>query len=129
MPASPDTGAPPVLALVDGDVALRAAISFAMEARGVAVAAFGDAEAALEAANRPAWRGLVLDVNLPRMSGLDLLLMLRSEGLNAPALFITTQPSRATRARALAMRADILEKPLLDDTLASWVQRVWLTPA
>jgi FixJ family two-component response regulator len=109
---------PPVLALVDDDPALRHALSFAFETAGISVAAFADAESALAAADKAAWRCLVLDHKLPAMSGLDLLERLRAAGVRAPSILITTHPSRETRARALAAGVEIVEKPLLDNQLS-----------
>lgn len=120
----PDPGQA-VLALVDDDAALRQALSFAFETHGFAVSAFADAEAALAADNSAAWRCMVLDYQLPGLSGLELLDRLRAAGVRAPAVLITTQPSFSTRARALLAGVEIVEKPLLDDALMSKVSRHW----
>lgn len=125
MPAPEPSPMQPVLALVDDDAALRHALSFAFETRGFPVSAFADAESALEAAHRAVWRCMVVDYKLPGMSGLDLLDRLRAIGVAAPALLVTTQPSRSLRARALSAGVEIVEKPLLDDALIVKVTRYW----
>jgi two-component system response regulator FixJ len=112
----------PVLALVDDDPAVRHALSFAFETAGMVVEAFASAEAALAAPSRTTWRCLVLDQNLPRLSGLDLLVRLRAAGEIVPSILIITNPSCETRARALAAGVEIVEKPLLDDRL---FRKVW----
>lgn len=111
-----------MVALVDDDPAVRHALSFAFETTGIAVATFADAESALAAPGREAWRCLVLDQKLPRMSGLDLLEKLRAAGVVVPSILITTHPSRETRARASAAGVAIIEKPLLDNQL---LREVW----
>ena len=115
----------PILALVDDDAALLHALSFSFEVHGFRVAAFANAEVALAGANMAAWRCMVLDYKLPGMSGLDLMGRLRARGVSAPAILITSNPSLATRARALLQGAEIVEKPLLDDELAVKVSRLW----
>lgn len=106
------------LALVDDDQAVRHALSFAFETAGFDVVTFADAESAAKAPERRSWRCLVLDQNLPGMSGLELLARLRREGLAMPAVLITTHPSKDTVARARAAGVEIIEKPLLDDQLS-----------
>jgi CheY-like chemotaxis protein len=51
---------------------------------------------------------LVLDLNLPRLPGLDLLEQLRLESLlpSCPVLVLTTSNSEADRARAMSLGAD-----------------------
>ncbi len=120
----PETGEG-VLALVDDDSALRDALRFAFETHGFAVSAFADAETALAAVNSATWRCMVLDYQLPGLSGLELLDRLRAAGVRAPAVLITTQPSLSTRARALLAGVEIVEKPLLDDALMTKVSWCW----
>jgi DNA-binding response OmpR family regulator len=111
----------PSLALVDGDPAVRNALRFAFETAGISVAAFSDGETALAAADQAKWRCVVLDQRLPGMTGLELLQRLRERGVLAPAIMITTQPSRETIARSRAAGVEIVEKPLLDDALTARV--------
>ncbi len=113
-----------MLALVDDDPAVRHALSFAFETTGISVATFADAESALAAPDQAAWTCLVLDQRLPRMSGLDLLARLRAAGVTAPAILITTNPSREMRARASAAGVEIVEKPLLDNQLSRKVREL-----
>jgi len=115
---------PADLALVDDDPAVRNALSFAFETAGFTVAAFSDAESVLRAPDRGEWRCLVFDQRLPGMSGLDLLAALRGEGVRAPSILITTHPSRETSARAQAAGVEIVEKPLLDNTLSRRVRQL-----
>jgi two-component system response regulator FixJ len=115
---------PPVLAVVDDDPAVRHALSFEFETAGISVVTFADPEAALASPRQHEWRCLILDQRLPRMTGLDLLARLRGTGLTAPAILITTHPSRETRARASSAGVEIIEKPLLDNQLALKVREL-----
>jgi FixJ family two-component response regulator len=44
---------------------------------------------------------VVADVQMPAMSGLDLLTHMRTQGNNTPFIFITAFPEESVRARAL----------------------------
>jgi FixJ family two-component response regulator len=112
----PPAGSGGWVVVVDDDLALLAALRFALEAEGLRVAAFADAESALVGA--PGQLScFVLDHRLPGMSGLDLLEQLRSRGETAPAVLVTTNPAMATRSRARAAGVEIVEKPLLGNVL------------
>jgi len=55
---------------------------------------------------------------MPAMSGLDLLILLRTQGYRAPFIFITAFPDESVRARALKAGAIcFLGKPFAGPTL------------
>jgi FixJ family two-component response regulator len=54
---------------------------------------------------------------MPGMSGLDLIDLLRSRHFSAPAVLITSDPSRSVCARAGKASVPIVEKPLLGNAL------------
>ncbi|MBY0564608.1 MAG: response regulator [Hyphomonadaceae bacterium] len=116
-----------VLALVDDDAPLRAALAFDLDIAGFQVSAFGDAESALAAAAEETWSCLIVDLKLPGMSGLDFAEELRRQGVVAPVILITTTPSRSTRARARAADLEIVEKPLLAGDLVRSIRRLLIT--
>ncbi|HUP97499.1 MAG TPA: response regulator [Usitatibacter sp.] len=104
-------GAPTVY-VVDDDGSTRELLQWLMQRNGLAVEAFADARAFLEA-YRPGDPGcLVLDLNMPGMSGLELQRYLKEQGVGVPVLFLS---GRADIPRAVqAVRAgaiDFIEKP------------------
>ena len=107
---------PPVLVVVDDDLAVRAALAFAFETDRFEVAAFEDAETLLAASPKNVCC-FILDQRLPGLSGLQLLEQLRAAGEHAPAVLITTNPSSQLKRRARALGAEIVEKPLLGEVL------------
>jgi DNA-binding response OmpR family regulator len=61
---------------------------------------------------------LIVDVNMPRISGLDLQNRLREKGLSTPIIFITAYPEERLRMRALDAGAICyLDKPFDGETL------------
>ena len=110
------------IVLIDPDAAIRAALSFSLGLEGFAVAAFASAEAWLARERLPGNACLVLDQHLPGMQGLDLLAALRQLGIVAPAVIITSNPSRRLRAEAAQAGAALVEKPLMGDALTAAIR-------
>ncbi|MDP3749019.1 MAG: response regulator [Phenylobacterium sp.] len=107
----------PRVLLVDDDAALRAALQFALQLDGLSVETFASAEDLLQRADVADASCLVLDQNLPGMTGLDLLGVLRRGDATIPAVLITTHPAADLRRKAKAADVEIVEKPLLSDAL------------
>ena len=126
--SSPPTAHPdpaPAVILVDDDAALRHALSFAFETQGYDVRAFKDAEALLAAPiEHEGPICFVLDQKLPGRSGLAVLQELRARHISAPAILITSNPTVSVRAAAAAAGVDIVEKPLVGQTLEHKVREV-----
>ncbi|MCY7339031.1 MAG: response regulator [Sphingomonas bacterium] len=111
--------------LVDDDRALRDSLSFSLELEGYTVESFESAEDFAERGEVGPGACLVLDHRLPGISGLQLLLSLRDQLIDAPALLITSNPTVALRKRALALGAAIVEKPLLSDDLLNGIRSMF----
>ena len=122
MTDTPD--AKPSIILVDDDAALRTALKFSLELDGFEVKAFDSGEALLKGALPRQGGCLVLDQNLPGLSGLEALSILRSRGNRLPALLITSHPGPGLRASAQSALAMIVEKPLLGDALVGCIQNL-----
>jgi FixJ family two-component response regulator len=117
-----------VVVLVEDDTGLRAALERMLCASGFEAQAYKSAEAAL-ADHREDWADcLVVDLNLPKMSGLDLVDCLRARGITAPAVIITADDKPSVRAEVQRRGIEhFLAKPfpggalvrLLDDVIAA----------
>ena len=60
---------------------------------------------------------LVIDHNLPGMSGLETIAKLRERRICVPAILITSHPSAAVARQAAKAAVPIVEKPLLENAL------------
>lgn len=107
----------PTVILVDDDAALRTALKFNLEIEGFDVVTCESGEALLLSDLPAAPACLVLDYNLPGISGLDALVQLRDRQVRLPALIITSNPPAKVRDGIRAVHARLVEKPLLGDTL------------
>lgn len=109
----------PTIVLVDDDVALRTALTFVLELDGFTVEALRSGEELLDWPLPDAPACLVLDQNLPGVTGIDALAQLRARSVALPALLITSHPRPSVREAAARLGAIIVEKPLLTDALVS----------
>ena len=106
--------------LVDDDDAIRDALSWLLQSRGIPFALYESAEAFL-AAWSPALAGcVVLDMRMSGMSGLDCFDQLRERESTLPVIFLTGHGDVPLAVATLKKGAfDFFEKPLNDNDLAT----------
>lgn len=112
----------PIVVLVDDDAALRTALKFNLEIEGFEVQTCESGEALLLRELPTGSACLVLDYNLPGITGLEALTQLRDRRVDLPALIITSNPPLKVRNGILAARASLVEKPLLGDALVGSIR-------
>ena len=115
--------------LVDDDPAVRASLAFSLEIEGFLIETFDCGEDLAAKTEFPEKGYLVLDYRLPGMDGLSLLKILRSRGVDLPAVLITSAPDRRVRSRAAEAGAAIIEKPLFGDLLSATLRAGLAAPA
>ncbi|MDR7147605.1 two-component system OmpR family response regulator/two-component system response regulator QseB [Rhizobium sp. BE258] len=105
--------------VVEDDDILGSALKKALEKHAYGADWFRDGDVALVAL-KDEYDALVLDVNLPKASGFDVLRVLRRSGNNIPVLMLTALDSVRDRVAGLDEGADdYLTKPFdLDELLA-----------
>jgi len=87
-----------VVIVVEDDVGLRGALERVLRKSGFEAQAYSSAETVLADRSVDGADCLVFDLDLPALSGLDLLERLRARGMKAPAVAISAQdPKRARR--------------------------------
>jgi len=106
--------------LVEDDQILGSSLRRAFEMHAYGVDWFCDGESALLSRRDNDYAALVLDVNLPGLSGFDLVRSLRNRGDNVPILLLTALDGVKHRVEGLDEGADdYLVKPFdLDELLA-----------
>lgn len=113
----------PMVFVVDDDASVRKALERLIRSAGMEVETF---ETAKEFLLRPQYEGsscLVLDIRMPRLSGLDLQKELSKAELVLPIIFITGYGTVPMSVRAMKAGAiDFLEKPFEDQALLDILQ-------
>jgi two-component system OmpR family response regulator len=91
--------------IADDDPHIRELLSFALTKAGMSVTEVGDGEAALAAAAAQTPDLIILDINMPRMDGLEVCRRLRAEG-NLPILFLSSRDDEIDRVLGLELGGD-----------------------
>ena len=113
----------PLIAVVDDDAAIREAVQSLLRSMGFRAAAFASAQDFLQSGRLPETACLIVDVRMPRMSGLALQQRLRSAQCPISIIFITAHGDAEMRARALRAGAvAFLDKPFSDEALLRAVE-------
>jgi len=112
-----------VISVVDDDVSVRTAIDNLLSSHGYVVHTFASAEEFLQSTHLHNSSCVVADVQMPGMSGLDLLTHMHAQGHNTPFVFITAFPEGSVRDLALKAGAiGFLAKPFAAPELIKCVE-------
>ena len=90
-----------VVAVIEDDSSSRTALGRLLRAEGYETALFDSAEAYIAAPPTPAPVCLIVDFQLPGLSGMELQQRLRTEGSASPVIMITGVQEGALRDRAM----------------------------
>ena len=112
----------PLVIVVDDDRAVRNSLKFSLEIEGFSVRTYSDGNELLNGTDLATSRCLIVDYNLPGMTGLEAIARLRERHVLVPAILITTHPSAAVTERAAKAAVPIVEKPFLENALLDQIQ-------
>lgn len=108
----------PVIAIVDDDPSVRAGLSSLLRSAALRVEAFTSAQEFLAHTGGEAPSCLVLDLQLPGLSGLDLQKRMGEVGLEIPIVFLTGHGDIPASVQAMKAGAvEFLTKPFDDEKL------------
>ena len=111
--------------VVDDDAAMREALRSLIRSVGLRVDTFASAREFLTSQRPDAPAGLVLDVRLPGLSGLDLQRELSEAEIHLPIIFITGHGDIPMTVRAMKAGAvEFLSKPFRDQDLLDAISQV-----
>jgi FixJ family two-component response regulator len=108
----------PMVVVVDDDISVRESLELLIQNEGWQPALFESAQEFLAQLPSVVPSCLILDVNLPDLSGLDIQQRITDEKSSTPIIFITGYGDIPTSVRAIkAGAAEFLTKPLDDEIL------------
>lgn len=114
----------PVCLVVDDSVSVRRMMEQFVRDLGCEVASAGDGIEALECVHRQVPAIVLVDLEMPRMNGIDFVRALRAEQATrgVPVVMITSRSSDKHRSAAIAAGVDVfLTKPYTEDALAAHI--------
>jgi FixJ family two-component response regulator len=101
-----------LIAIIDDDEAMQDSLRDLLEAAGLAARCFGSAEEFLKSDLHRTAACLIVDIRMPKMSGLELQAKLKDEECNVPIIFITAHGDAGMRIQAMRRGAvEFLAKP------------------
>ena len=110
--------------VVDDDAGVRQGLRFMLRAAGYSVEAFPSARSFLEDYHPRRGGCLLLDIQMPQISGLELQQTLNVRGWRIPVIFITGHGTVLLAIAAMKAGAfDFIEKPLREDALVESIER------
>src|ERR1700751_2373573 len=114
----------PLVCVIDDESSIREILSSLLRSAGLKVQAFSSAQEFLASATRDALSCLVLDVQLPGISGLDLQQELASGDVQIPIIFLTGHGDIPMSVRAIKAGAlEFLTKPFDDEYLLEAIRK------
>lgn len=116
--------ASPAVLVIDDDAVVRQFVELVLAQAGYNVSSVATAELGIKALQTARWDLVLLDINMPDMTGLDVLRLLRQyQRVKAAVMMMTSRGDAATVRQALATGADgYLVKPFGPQDLLKRVQ-------
>jgi FixJ family two-component response regulator len=112
-----------VISVIDDDASVRTATNNLLSSHGYLIQTFVSADDFLQSDRLDDSACVIADVQMPAMSGLDLLTHMRIKGYTVPLIFITAFPDENVRARALKAGAvGFLAKPFAGPVLIDCIE-------
>jgi FixJ family two-component response regulator len=112
------TSAPPIIHVIDDDASFRAAVARLLQASGYNVVLYESADQFVETSPGQDRGCILLDMQMPGLSGLELQELLGSIGSILPIVFLTGHGDIPMSVRAIKAGAeDVLPKPVSKEEL------------
>jgi FixJ family two-component response regulator len=114
----------PIVFVIDDDPSMRESLSNLFRSVGLQVEVFGSTSEFLQSKLPDVTSCLLLDVRLPRLSGLDFQVELMKAGIHIPIIFMTGHGDIPMSVKAMKAGAvDFLSKPFRDEDMLDAVAR------
>lgn len=98
--------------IVEEDPAVRDSLRCLLEAEGLEIAVFASGVEFVRRAKTDELDCVILDMDVPGMSGFEVMAWLRRKEVKSPIIAVTAEPSPAATIRAISEGAfQVLEKP------------------
>lgn len=120
---------PRIVVIVDDDDAVRDSTCVLLESSGYDCRSYISADDFLEKTGGCLGDCLLLDVQMPGTSGVELLELLRARGIATPVILMTANVERLGNRGTEAGALTVLRKPFAEDVLLQWIARACGAPS
>ena len=113
---------------VDDSSSVRKLVEFTLKAKGFEVGSAEDGQAALELIAKEDFDAVILDINMPRMNGLEFLQKIRENDAFAsiPVIMLTTEGQDEDKDKAIALGATAyIVKPFKPTQLLALIEKIF----
>lgn len=115
----------PLILIVEDEIALAEVIQRELEYAGFQVQIFTKGSPAVQFAEKHFANIILLDVNLPDMTGFDILQQIRARGIEIPAIFLTAEAAPTDKLKGFDLGADdYISKPFNPQELIARINAV-----
>jgi two-component system, LuxR family, response regulator FixJ len=113
-----------LIAIIDDNESMQDSLGDLIESGGLEAQCFGSAKAFLESDLHRRAACLIVDIRMPKMSGLELQARLKQQECNVPIIFTTAYDDAEIRAQAMKEGAiEFLTKPFDHQLLLKMLRR------
>ena len=112
----------PLVIVVDDDAAVRNSLRFLLEIDGFAVRTYESAQELARGDDSSDCRCLIVDHEMPHMTGFELVAALRKEGSEVPVILISGNVTPALKTRASNLGVPVIEKAIMGDGLIELIR-------
>jgi two-component system chemotaxis response regulator CheY len=112
---------------VDDSPSVQKLVKFTLKAKGFEVSCAGDGMEALDLLEEESFDAIILDINMPRMNGLEFLKTIKANEQYAeiPVIMLTTEGQDEDKDRAVSLGATAyMVKPFKPTQLLSLLERI-----
>lgn len=112
---------------VDDSPSVRKMVEFSLKSKGYLMGSAGDGQEALDRMAEEHFDAIILDVNMPRMNGLEFLEKIKSDSAFAsvPVIMLTTEGQDEDRDKAISLGAtDYIVKPFKPSQLLTLLDAI-----
>ncbi|MBQ2638372.1 response regulator transcription factor [Candidatus Saccharibacteria bacterium] len=115
---------------VEDEQLLADAVTHLLKKSGINVDWAADGEEGLRLAKKPVYDAIVLDIMLPKMSGLEILEVIRKQGIKTPVIMLSALSEVEDKVKGLEIGADdYLAKPFKTNELVARLNALARRPA